>query len=54
MTELKEKLIQQGVPQDDEAKMVSKSGLRGDSPAKNALKKIQVPKTGLEIQLNWM
>src|SRR5512132_2997217 len=36
MAHLKRKLIQEGVPQDAEAKMIGKSGLRGDSPAKNA------------------
>jgi len=43
MAHLKQKLMQEGVPPDAEAKMVAKSGLRGDSPAKNAQKKLQVP-----------
>jgi len=43
MWELKQKLLKDGVPPDAEAKMVGQSGLRGDSPAKNAQKKIQVP-----------
>jgi hemerythrin superfamily protein len=43
MVHLKQKLVQAGVPPDDEAKMIAKSGLRGDSPAKNAQKKLQVP-----------
>lgn len=47
MAELKEKLMVEGVPPDAEAKMVEKVGLRGDSPSRNAQKKIQVPlKTG--------
>jgi hemerythrin-like domain-containing protein len=46
MNTLKKKLAQEGVPPDAEAKMVGKSGLRGDSPAKNAAKKIQVPLKG--------
>lgn len=44
MREMKERLKAEGVPQDAEAKMVGQSGLRGDSPAKNAQKTIQVPK----------
>ena len=36
MAHLKQKLMQEGVPPDAEAKMIAKSGLRGDSPAKNA------------------
>jgi Hemerythrin HHE cation binding domain len=43
MAELKRKLQEEGVPPDAEAKMVEKSGLRGDSPAKTAQKKLQVP-----------
>jgi hypothetical protein len=43
MAHLKQKLVQGGVPPDAEAKMIGKSGLRGDSPAKNAQKKLQVP-----------
>jgi len=43
MAHLKQKLVQGGVPPDAEAKMIAKSGLRGDSPAKNAQKKLQVP-----------
>jgi hypothetical protein len=43
MKELKEKLKAEGVPPDAEAKMVGDSGLRGDSPAKNAEKTIDVP-----------
>jgi len=43
MAQLKEKLMQQGVPADAEAKMIAKCGLRGDSPAKNAQTKLQVP-----------
>jgi hypothetical protein len=43
MAELKRRLMQDGVPEDAEAKMVAKSGLRGDSPARNAQKKVQVP-----------
>jgi hypothetical protein len=44
MQELKEKLQEEGVPEDAEARMVEQSGLRGDSPAKNAQKTIEVPK----------
>ena len=43
MAHLKQKLLQQGVPPDAEAKMIAKSGLRGDSPAKNAQRKLHVP-----------
>ena len=43
MAHLKQKLIQDGVPPDAEAKMIDKAGLRGDSPAKNAQKNLQVP-----------
>ena len=43
MAHLKQKLLQQGVPPDAEAKMIAKSGLRGDSPAKNAQKQLHVP-----------
>ncbi len=43
MAELKARLAEEGVPEDSEAKMVRKSGLRGDSPARKALQKIQVP-----------
>ena len=43
MAHLKQKLMQEGVPPDTEAKMIAKCGLRGDSPARNARKKLQVP-----------
>jgi hemerythrin-like domain-containing protein len=43
MAQLKEKLIEHGVPPDAETKMVAKSGLRGDSPAKKAEMKLQAP-----------
>ena len=43
MTELKKRLMREGVPPDAEAKMISKSGLRGDSPALKAQKTVQVP-----------
>jgi hemerythrin-like domain-containing protein len=43
MKQLKEQLQKNGVPPDAEAEMVGASGLRGDSPAKNAQKKIDVP-----------
>ena len=43
MAQLKQKLMRDGVPEDAEAKMIAKCGLRGDSPAKNAQKKLQVP-----------
>jgi hypothetical protein len=43
MAQLKQKLMQSGVPEDSEARMISKFGLRGDSPARNAQEKIQVP-----------
>jgi hemerythrin superfamily protein len=43
MLHLKEKLLEDGVPPDAESKMVEKSGLRGDSPAKNAQRKLHVP-----------
>lgn len=43
MAELKHSLIKDGVPEDAEAKMVRASGLRGDSPARKAKQKLQVP-----------
>jgi hypothetical protein len=43
MADLKEELMESGVPQDAEAKMIAKSGLRGDSPAKKAQKRLHVP-----------
>ncbi len=43
MGELKKRLMREGVPPDAEAKMISKSGLRGDSPALKAEKTVQVP-----------
>jgi hypothetical protein len=43
MAQLKQKLMQSGVPPDAETKMIAKCGLRGDSPARNAQKKVQVP-----------
>ena len=43
MAQLKEKLLQDGVPTDAETKMIAKSGLRGDSPAKKAQKNFQAP-----------
>ena len=43
MAHLKERLMTKGVPPDAEAKMIEKCGLRGDSPAKNAQKQLQVP-----------
>lgn len=43
MAELKQSLLQGGVPRDAEADMVRKSGLRGDSPAKKAQGSLQVP-----------
>ncbi len=42
MWDLKQTLLKAGVPPDAEAKMIEKVGLRGDSPAKNAQKKISV------------
>src|SRR4029434_9521529 len=41
MAHLKQHLMQDGVPEDAETKMVAKCGLRGDSPAKNAQKNLQ-------------
>jgi hemerythrin superfamily protein len=43
MSELKKRLIRDGVPPDAEAKMISKCGLRGDSPALKAQATVQVP-----------
>jgi len=43
MAQLKEQLLQQGVPPDAEAKMIAKAGLRGDSPARKAQEKLQAP-----------
>jgi hypothetical protein len=44
MAKVKQSLLDQGVPKDAETEMVSKSGLRGDSPAKKARGNFQVPK----------
>jgi hypothetical protein len=43
MAQLKQRLMREGVPEDAEAKMIAKCGLRGDSPAKKAQKNLQVP-----------
>jgi len=43
MAQLKEKLQADGVPPDAEAKMIASAGLRGDSPAKKAQQKVEVP-----------
>ena len=43
MANLKKRLLKEGVPPDAEEKMVGKVGLRGDSPAKNAQRTLQVP-----------
>jgi hemerythrin-like domain-containing protein len=43
MSELKKRLIRDGVPPDAEAKMISTCGLRGDSPALKAQATVQVP-----------
>ena len=43
MADLKARLVQEGVPEDAEAKMIANSGLRGDSPAKSAQKTLEVP-----------
>lgn len=43
MAQLKEKLRQEGIPPDAETKMIAKTGLRGDSPAKKAQADVQVP-----------
>ena len=43
MSELKKRLMREGVPPDAEAEMISKSGLRGDSPALKAQQTVQVP-----------
>jgi hemerythrin-like domain-containing protein len=40
---LKEVLKQNGVPPDAEAKMIAKCGLRGDSPARMAQRRLRVP-----------
>ena len=44
LAEVKQSLLEKGVPKDSETEMVSKSGLRGDSPAKKAQRNFQVPK----------
>jgi hypothetical protein len=41
MAHLKQKLMREGVPEDAEAKMIARCGLRGDSPAKNAQKHLR-------------
>src|SRR5688572_9549857 len=43
MAELKQSLLQQGLPRDAEAEMVRNSGLRGDTYAKQAQGSLQVP-----------
>jgi len=43
MAEMKAQLQREGVPPDSESQMVAKSGVRGDSPAKQAQEKLQVP-----------
>jgi hypothetical protein len=43
MAQLKQSFLEKGVPKDSEAKMVSQSGLRGDSPAKKAQGNLQIP-----------
>jgi hypothetical protein len=43
MSALKKRLMQDGVPPDAEAKMISKYGLRGDSPAVKAKETVEVP-----------
>jgi hemerythrin-like domain-containing protein len=43
MSGLKKRLMRDGVPADAEAKMISKYGLRGDSPASKAQANVQVP-----------
>ena len=43
MWALKQKLQKHGVPPDAEALMIKKCGLRGDSPAKKATKKVIIP-----------
>jgi hypothetical protein len=43
MANLKEELKQKGLRPDAEAKMIARSGLRGDSPARIAQRKLRVP-----------
>jgi hemerythrin superfamily protein len=43
MASLKQKLMREGVPKDAETKMIAQCGLRGDSPAIKAQKKLRVP-----------
>lgn len=43
MGQLKKTLKRDGVPPDSESRMVGKSGLRGDSPARKAQEKLEVP-----------
>jgi hemerythrin-like domain-containing protein len=43
MRQMKQKLQREGLPQDAEAKMISKFGLRGDSPAMKAQERVDVP-----------
>jgi len=43
MAQMKKKLMKEGVPPDAEAKMIENVGLRGDSPARNAQQRVQVP-----------
>jgi hypothetical protein len=44
MADLKATLMEEGVPEAAEAKMVRKSGLRGDSPAKQAVAGFEAPR----------
>jgi hypothetical protein len=41
MAQLKQRLMREGVPPDAESRMIAKSGLRGDSPARKAQQKMQ-------------
>jgi hemerythrin-like domain-containing protein len=43
MLHMKQRLMLDGVPVDDEAKMIARSGLRGPSPSRRAEARIQVP-----------
>src|SRR5262249_24372371 len=43
MASLKEDLMQNGVPPDAETKMIAKCGVRADSPARMAQKKLRAP-----------
>jgi hypothetical protein len=43
MSDLKQKLLAEGAPPDFETAMIAKCGLRGASPSRNAVARVQAP-----------